>query len=121
MKLLSCILLCVPLLINGKPIDSNTLNLRDNCEVINPVFSLNYNLSCIGCELGVSIINYENQLNNINQTLNIMKEVCNSTFIQQYQNLSQECNTIYHNVPTILKQLSINLTANQICSKMYLC
>jgi len=120
MKVLSCLLLCIPL-IQTKPINRSILNLKDNCEIKKPLVSINYNLSCTSCELGVSIINYENQLNNTNQTLNIMKEVCNSTFMQQYQNLSQECNTIYHNVPTILKQLSINLTANQICSKMYLC
>jgi hypothetical protein len=121
MKFLPPMLLSILLLVNGKSIQQQINLIQDNCDVLNPDFSTNYNLSCIGCELGVSILNYENQLNNINQTLNVMKQVCNSTFIQQYQNLSQECNIIYHNVPLILKQLDVNLTATQICSKLYLC
>jgi hypothetical protein len=121
MKLLSCILLCVPLLINGKPLENNLNLIRDNCEVVRPKIIDNYNISCISCELGISIIKYEYQLNNLNQTVNIMGELCNSTILQPYQNLTKECNIIFNNIPTIIKQLDINHTVSQICSKLYLC
>ena len=121
MKLLSCIILCVPLLINGKPIENNFNLIMDNCEVVRPKSIDNYNISCIGCELGISIIKYENEINNLNQTINIMRKICNSTILQPYQNISTECNTIYNNIQIILKQLDVNHTVNQICSKLYLC
>jgi hypothetical protein len=123
MKLLSFILLCVPLLINGKPIIGTFKIMRENCEIpeSNHNNNLNYNLSCVACEFGVSVINYENQNNNLNQTMNYLKYICNSTLLQPYQNMSQECNTIYRNIPIIVKQLSNNQTTNQICSYMSLC
>ena len=50
-----------------------------------------------------------------------MGALCNSTILQPYQNLSKECNIILNNIPTIVKQLDVNHTASQICSKLYLC
>lgn len=121
MKLLSCILLCLFLLIEGKPMSKEFLSMRDNCEVVNPKFINNYNISCISCELGISIIKYEHEINNLNQTVNIIGALCNSTILQPYQNLSKECNIILENIPIIVKQLDVNHTVSQICSKLYLC
>jgi len=121
MKVISFILLCSLPIINCKPIKNNIPSLKDNCLIKHSKYKQDNNISCISCELGVSIIKYEYDIDNLNKTVNIMKNICNSTILNQYQNLNQECNIIFNNIPQIIKQFEVNHTVNQVCSKLLLC